>query len=98
MCIYSTQVQFIVAIVPSDRAEVYSAIKRFCHVEKALPCQVIRSRTLDNGRARHSVIEKVALQINCKLGGALWALHLPHVSSLKAAFVRFPTWVLYAKV
>lgn len=44
-----------------------------------VPSQVIMSRTISRGDKLKSITEKIALQINCKLGGALWALNIPMV-------------------
>lgn len=41
--------------------------------------QVIMSRTISRGDKLKSITEKIALQITCKLGGALWALKIPMV-------------------
>ena len=48
-----------------------------------VPSQVILSKTIgmDPKKAK-SAVEKIALQMNCKLGGALWALKVPFVSKL----------------
>lgn len=50
----------------------------------AVPSQCIVGRTLSKKQALMSVTTKIALQINCKLGGELWAVDLP-VSLLTAA-------------
>ena len=34
-------------------------------------------RTISNTAKLRSVVQKIALQINCKLGGELWAVHIP---------------------
>ena len=73
------KVQFVIVLMPFPRDDVYSAIKRFCVVEKGIPSQVILSKTLNNEKNQRSVMQKVALQINCKLGGALWSLKIPVV-------------------
>lgn len=44
-----------------------------------IPSQVIMSSTISRGDKLKSITEKIALQINCKLGGALWALAIPMV-------------------
>lgn len=43
--------------------------------------QVINNKTIKPGPKLRSVAAKVALQINCKLGGELWAVKIPPVSS-----------------
>ncbi|XP_076749124.1 argonaute 3 [Xylocopa sonorina] len=70
-------VNLMVIIFPSNRTDRYSAVKRVCCVEMPVPSQVIISRTISRGDKLKSVTEKIALQINCKLGGALWALSIP---------------------
>ena len=42
--------------------------------------QVIISRTIGDQRKLRSVTQKIALQVNCKLGGELWAVEIPVVS------------------
>jgi len=42
--------------------------------------QVINARTISQQNKLRSVTQKIALQINCKLGGELWALDIPLVS------------------
>lgn len=54
-------------------------MSRVCCVEMPVPSQVIMSRTISRGDKLKSITEKIALQINCKLGGALWALAIPMV-------------------
>lgn len=39
--------------------------------------QVINARTLKNEAKNRSIVQKVALQMNCKMGGALWAIKIP---------------------
>ena len=41
--------------------------------------QVIISRTISQQQKLRSVTQKIALQINCKLGGELWSLEIPVV-------------------
>ena len=41
--------------------------------------QVINARTISQPQKLRSVTQKIALQINCKLGGELWALEIPLV-------------------
>jgi len=73
-------VQLVVCIFPTSRDDRYSAVKKLCCVDMPVPSQVIISRTLPDdpkiGKFR-SVTMKIALQINCKLGGELWAVDIP---------------------
>ncbi|XP_034947193.1 piwi-like protein Ago3 [Chelonus insularis] len=67
----------VVAICPSNRNDRYSAIKKLCCVESPIKSQVIQTKTISKDNKLKSVTEKIALQMNCKLGGALWALNIP---------------------
>ena len=42
-----------------------------------VPSQCILARTLKKANAVMSVTTKVALQLNCKLGGELWSVDFP---------------------
>ena len=74
------RMQLVVCIFPTSRDDRYSALKKLCCVDMPIPSQVILSRTLpddaQSGKFR-SVTAKIALQINCKLGGELWAIDIP---------------------
>ena len=70
-------VQIVVTIMPTPRDDRYSAVKKLCCVEKPVPSQVINFKTISNEKKVSSVVQKVALQINCKLGGELWGCSIP---------------------
>lgn len=70
-------VQMVVCIVPNNRKDRYDAIKKLCCVEKPVPSQVIVSRTLSKPQMLMSVCTKVGIQLNCKLGGEVWAVDIP---------------------
>merc|ERR1719206_1197021 len=69
--------QLICAIMPTPRDDRYAAVKRVCCVERPVASQVINFKTISNEKKVSSVVQKVALQINCKLGGELWACDIP---------------------
>ncbi|XP_063276175.1 piwi-like protein 2 [Prinia subflava] len=71
-------VQLLLFIIPGGRDDIYRAIKKLCCVQTPVPTQVINSHTLSGhpGKIR-SVVHKVLLQINCKLGGQLWGVDIP---------------------
>lgn len=69
--------QLVVTICPTSRDDRYNAIKKLCYVESPVASQVINTRTLRNDKKLRSVTQKIALQINAKLGGELWALEIP---------------------
>jgi len=69
---------------PSIREDRYNAIKKLCCVESPVPSQVIVAAKLK--RQVRSITQKIALQINCKLGGELWGVTIPTVSVLSLVF------------
>ena len=75
--IIKPDVQVVVMIMPTPRDDRYSAVKKLCCVEQPVPSQVINFKTISNEKKVSSVVQKVALQINCKLGGELWGCQMP---------------------
>jgi aubergine-like protein len=71
------QLQLVVIVFPTSRDDRYAAVKKLCCIEKPIPSQVINARTISAQQKLRSVSQKIALQINCKLGGELWALSIP---------------------
>lgn len=69
--------QMVVVILPTNRKDRYDSIKKLCCREKPVPSQCILARTLSKKQMLMSVVTKVAMQINCKMGGELWALEIP---------------------
>ncbi|NWZ17400.1 PIWL2 protein, partial [Agelaius phoeniceus] len=72
------KVQLLLCIIPGGRDDIYGAIKKLCCVQSPVPSQVINAQSLVGhpGKIR-SVVQKVLLQINCKLGGQLWGVDIP---------------------
>ncbi|XP_060528061.1 piwi-like protein Ago3 isoform X2 [Cylas formicarius] len=70
-------VQVAVFICPSMRSDRYAVIKKLCCAQLPVASQVINSRTLSKPDKVRSIILKIALQINCKLGGSLWTARFP---------------------
>jgi len=70
-------VQIVVTIFPTFRDDRYSAVKKLCYVEHPVPSQCINGRTISQANKLRSVTQKIALQMNCKLGGELWAVEIP---------------------
>ncbi|XP_032678722.1 piwi-like protein Ago3 isoform X2 [Odontomachus brunneus] len=74
---FNKDYELVVAVFPTNRTDRYNSLKRLCCVEKPIASQVILTRTLVNPSKLKNVTEKIALQINCKLGGALWTVTMP---------------------
>ncbi|NWH66546.1 PIWL2 protein, partial [Geococcyx californianus] len=72
------KVQLLLCIISTNREDLYGVIKKLCCVQFAVPSQVINTQSLTGhmGKMR-SVVQKLLLQINCKLGGELWGVDIP---------------------
>ena len=70
-------VQLVVTILSAVREDRYNAIKKLCYVDSPVPSQVVLGQTLKEGPKLNSVAVNIALQINAKLGGELWAVKVP---------------------
>jgi aubergine-like protein len=64
-------------VLPDNRADRYNAIKKQCYVDTPVPSQCVLNRTLQNEKGFMSVVSKLALQINVKLGGEPWLINTP---------------------
>ncbi|KAG1661158.1 Piwi-like protein Ago3 [Nymphon striatum] len=73
----SPVVQLFVFVFPTSRDDRYSAVKKLCCVEHPVSSQVIIAKTISQAKNLTSVTQKIALQINCKLGGELWGVRIP---------------------
>jgi len=72
------QSQFNVIILPNNRKDRYSAIKQLLvQDDTAIPSQCILAKSLSKPKILVSVCTKIALQINCKMGGQLWSVKIP---------------------
>ncbi len=76
---HQIQPQIVVCIVPSTNKDIYDSIKQACCVDFAVPSQVVTSNILNinNMTKTKSVITKIAIQMNCKLGGEIWGVTIP---------------------
>lgn len=73
----TNETQVVVIICPTSRDDRYSAIKKVVCGELPIPSQVINARTLANEAKNRAIIQKIALQMNCKMGGSLWSIRIP---------------------
>ncbi|XP_060666296.1 protein argonaute-3-like [Drosophila nasuta] len=72
-----SETQIVVCICPTSRDDRYSAIKKICCAELPVASQIINARTLFNDGKNRSIVQKIILQMNCKLGGSLWSVKIP---------------------
>lgn len=77
--------QLIMCILVSQRVDIYTMIKKRCCLTYAIPSQVLIAKTLAPKSGAPNVLSKiatrVAVQMNTKLGGVPWMIHVP-LSSL----------------
>ncbi|XP_047364611.1 piwi-like protein Siwi [Vespa velutina] len=66
--------QIVLCVVTNNRSERYSTIKKKCCVDRPVPSQVVIRKNLIKGL---SVATKIAIQMNCKLGGVPWCVEVP---------------------
>ena len=71
------KLQMVVFLFPTQRKSLYSALKKVCCIHKPVPIQCVLVRTLQNQNIVHFMTMKIAHQIMCKLGGALWTVKFP---------------------
>mmetsp|Transcript_18130 Transcript_18130/g.32433 ORF Transcript_18130/g.32433 Transcript_18130/m.32433 type:complete len:775 (-) Transcript_18130:767-3091(-) len=70
-------VQMIVCILPGQRgkSQLYDDLKRLTFGDLGIPSQVILTGTLKKDKGLRSVLNKVIMQINAKIGGVPWSLN-----------------------
>lgn len=68
--------QLVFCVVSNNRSDRYSAIKKKCCVDRPVPSQVCMFRTMTH-KSLSSIATKIAIQMNCKLGGAPWYVDIP---------------------
>lgn len=68
--------QLVMCIVTKNRADTYAAIKKKCCIDRPVPSQVVTARCF-NPKGMMSIATKVAIQLNCKIGGIPWTVHIP---------------------
>ncbi|KAK7794255.1 hypothetical protein R5R35_014662 [Gryllus longicercus] len=83
--INTTNPQLIMIIVPNNRADRYSSLKKKCCVDRAVPSQVVLGKNL-NAKGVMSIATKVSIQICCKIGGAPWTVDMPLSGLMVAGF------------
>ncbi|XP_060846985.1 piwi-like protein Siwi [Rhopalosiphum padi] len=74
----------ILCVIPSARGDIYSMIKRKLCIDRAVPSQVVLLKNVQKNNM--SVCTKIAIQINCKLGGAPWLVTIPKKGMMIVGF------------
>eukprot|EP00092_Neocalanus_flemingeri_P037390 GFUD01040714.1.p1 GENE.GFUD01040714.1~~GFUD01040714.1.p1 ORF type:complete len:911 (-),score=265.15 GFUD01040714.1:184-2916(-) len=67
----------VMVVIPNNKGDHYAVVKKKCCLEKPIPSQCMTATVLGKPKGLMSVATKVALQMNCKLGGEPWAVKIP---------------------
>ncbi|KAI8735952.1 piwi protein 1 [Biomphalaria glabrata] len=70
-------IQMVVCVVPNQKKDRYDAIKKCCCIDNPVPSQVVVTKTLQKKQGMMSVATKIAIQLNCKMGGEVWGAEIP---------------------
>ncbi|KAM4796588.1 piwi-like protein 1 [Rhinophrynus dorsalis] len=73
----TTNTQLVVCVLSSINKDKYDTIKKYLCLEVPIPSQCVVARTLSKPQTVFSVATKIAMQINCKMGGELWSVEIP---------------------
>ncbi|XP_058280975.1 piwi-like protein 1 isoform X5 [Hylobates moloch] len=69
--------QIVVCLLSSNRKDKYDAIKKYLCTDCPTPSQCVVARTLGKQQTIMAIATKIALQMNCKMGGELWRVDVP---------------------
>ncbi|KAM7332195.1 hypothetical protein ACRRTK_008903 [Alexandromys fortis] len=94
----SQDTQMVVCVLPDNSKQRYEEIKTFLCVEKPVPSQCVVASTLNNERNLTTIVTKIAQQMNCKMGGALWKVDTGEGNRSKAMDDLMATEVVTAAV
>jgi len=69
-------IQMVVLLLPGAKGKtgLYDDVKRFLLSEYPIPSQVVMAQTISKGKNLKSIIAKVVIQMNAKLGGIPWTV------------------------
>ncbi|XP_011926873.1 PREDICTED: piwi-like protein 1 isoform X3 [Cercocebus atys] len=67
----------VVCLLSSNRKDKYDAIKKYLCTDCPTPSQCVVARTLGKQQTVMAIATKIALQMNCKMGGELWRVDIP---------------------
>ena len=78
----------VVLLLPGTKARcpLYNDVKRFLLTEYPIPSQVVLTSTISKGKNLRSIVSKILIQMNAKVGGIPWAVD-------KLPFMTEPTMV-----
>ena len=65
-------IEMVVLLLPGKKGVLYDDVKRFLLTEYPIPSQVVLAQTISKGKNLRSIMSKVVIQINAKMGGIPW--------------------------
>ncbi|XGW10333.1 hypothetical protein V3C99_012093 [Haemonchus contortus] len=97
-------IHMIVLILPDDNKARYDSLKSWLCSETNIPSQCVQMGTLrgrqsDGGRNKNfgSIVLKIVLQMNCKMGGALWKVNIPMKNAMIVGYDLYHDSTLHGK-
>jgi len=78
--------EIVMIVIPNNKGEHYTAVKKKCYLDKPIPSQVMTGTVLGKPKGLMSVATKVAIQMNCKLGGEPWNVPIPLKGTMIVGF------------
>ena len=74
--VFNQQLDIAVFILPGAKKQgkCYKDIKEMIYRNRPCPCQVVLSSTLKSPKNLRSIINKILIQMNVKMGGVPWAI------------------------
>ncbi|XP_063601294.1 piwi-like protein Siwi [Penaeus indicus] len=79
-------VQLVVCILPNARLDRYAAVKKHVSAIMGTPSQMVLAKSMQNKARQVSILQKIVLQINCKLGGEIWNLQIPFQNTMVVGY------------
>ncbi|EHB01543.1 Piwi-like protein 3 [Heterocephalus glaber] len=77
----TSHTNMVVCILPDSEKYRYDEIKKFLCIHCPVPSQCVVAETLMSGNTLLTITTKIAQQMNCKMGGALWKVETAALDS-----------------
>ena len=71
------ETQLVICVIANSNTTRYNTIKQICCIQRPVPSQCVLLKNIRNEKRVMSVAAKIAVQVNCKIGGVPWMLRLP---------------------
>jgi len=71
------ETQMVMTVLTNNKKDRYDAIKKSCCIDNPVPSQCVLQKTISKQQGLISVATKIAIQLNCKMGGEVWGAVIP---------------------